>query len=209
MPAADKHAPIEYGIYAAPDMPALARLLAEVFSQRDPLGVAAGLSSAELEAYVLLLCPKAAAEGLTVVARRTDTRELVGAMLTEDSASAVPDGMERISPKFARSSTYWISLARNTTPTARRTPASPSICFFSALRNPIPARAWRSILSPCVSSTARTKGIDWQSPRRPARYRSTSSASRDLPTACDNLTSATSSPGALRSLRSRSRAALS
>jgi ribosomal protein S18 acetylase RimI-like enzyme len=101
MPAADKHAPIEYGIYAAPDMPALARLLAEVFSQRDPLGVAAGLSSAELEAYVLLLCPKAAAEGLTVVARRTDTRELVGAMLTEDSASAVPDGMERISPKFA------------------------------------------------------------------------------------------------------------
>lgn len=91
---------IEYDIYTAQDADEMARLLGEVFSRRDPPAVSVGLTPSEFEDFVRLFCPKAAIEGLTVVARQAPTRELVGALLTEDSASALPDGMDRLSPKF-------------------------------------------------------------------------------------------------------------
>jgi ribosomal protein S18 acetylase RimI-like enzyme len=79
----------------------MVRLLGQVFSRQDPPAVAVGLTPSEFEALVTLLRPKVAAEGLTVVARTADTRELMGVLLAEDSASAPPDGMEGLSPKFA------------------------------------------------------------------------------------------------------------
>lgn len=87
-------------MFAARDEDETARLLGEVFSRRDPPAVATGLTAAEFEAFVRLYCPKAAVDGLTVVARRADTQELVGVLLTEDSASLPPDGMDRLGPKF-------------------------------------------------------------------------------------------------------------
>jgi ribosomal protein S18 acetylase RimI-like enzyme len=100
MANADKQQEIEYGIYTAQDAAEMARLLGEVFSRRDPPAVAVGLTPAEFEDFVRLFCSKAAAGGLTVVARNADTREMVGALLTEDSASELPDGMDQLSPKF-------------------------------------------------------------------------------------------------------------
>ncbi|MGH2360335.1 MAG: GNAT family N-acetyltransferase [bacterium] len=100
MPASAEQQPIEYRVYAAQDADEMARLLGEVFSRQDPPAVAVGLTASEFEAFVRLFCPKAAVEGLTIVARHAGTRELVGALLTEDGASAVPDGMDRLSPKF-------------------------------------------------------------------------------------------------------------
>ena len=100
MSASDKQQAIEYGIYTAQDADEMARLLGEVFSRRDPPAAAVGLTPSEFEAFVQLLCPKAAVEGLTILARRAGTGELVGALLTEDSASALPEGMGRLSPKF-------------------------------------------------------------------------------------------------------------
>ena len=91
---------IEYGVYAASDAEAMAKLLGEVFSRYDPPAVAAGLTVSEFESFVRLLCPKAAVEELTIVARLAGTGELIGALLTEDSASALPDGMDRLSAKF-------------------------------------------------------------------------------------------------------------
>ena len=92
--------PIEYGMYAGSDAEPMARLLGEVFTRRDPPAVAVGLFPSEFEAFVRLLCPKVAAEGLTIVARLAGTRELVGALLTEDSATEPPEGMDRLSAKF-------------------------------------------------------------------------------------------------------------
>ncbi|HSB16806.1 MAG TPA: GNAT family N-acetyltransferase [Bryobacteraceae bacterium] len=100
MPASDGEQPIEYGIYTAQDADAMARLLGEVFSRRDPPAVAVGLTAPEFEAFVRLYCSKAAAEGLTILARHAGTLELAGALLAEDSALAPPGGMERLSPKF-------------------------------------------------------------------------------------------------------------
>ena len=100
MPTSGDLPPIDYSVYAPQDADEMARLLAGVFSRRDPPAVAVGLTSSEFEAFVRTLCPKAAAEGLTIVARRAGERELLGALLTEDGASAPPDGMNRLSPKF-------------------------------------------------------------------------------------------------------------
>ncbi len=100
MPALDEQQGIEYAIYTSQDADEMARVLGEVFSQRDPPAVAVGMSPSEFEAFVCLFCPKAAVEGLTIVARDASTRQLVGALLTEDCASALPDGVGRLSPKF-------------------------------------------------------------------------------------------------------------
>jgi ribosomal protein S18 acetylase RimI-like enzyme len=59
-----------------------------------------GAGHREFEAFVRLFCPRAAVEGLTVVARDARTGELVGALLAEDGASALPDGISDVSPKF-------------------------------------------------------------------------------------------------------------
>lgn len=92
--------PIEYGSYAPSDAEPMARLLGDVFSRRDPPAVAVGLTASEFEELVRLFCAKAVVEGLTIVARLAGTGEMVGALLTEDSASAPPDGIDRLSPKF-------------------------------------------------------------------------------------------------------------
>ena len=91
---------IEYGVYVPSDAEAMVKLLGEVFSRHDPPAVAVGITSSEFEAFVRLLCPQAATEGLTIVARLAGTGELVGALLTDDSASALPDGIDRLSAKF-------------------------------------------------------------------------------------------------------------
>ena len=100
MAASTETISIEYGVYSAAEADAMSKLLGEVFSHRDPPALAAGLTPAEFEAFVRLFCPKAEAEGLTIVARLAGTGELVGALLTEDSASAPPEGMDRLSAKF-------------------------------------------------------------------------------------------------------------
>lgn len=92
--------PIEFNVYTTADEDETVRLLGEVFAQRDPPAMAVGLTPSEFEPLVRLFCPRAAADGLTVVARSGETRELIGALLTEDSASAPPDGIDRLSPKF-------------------------------------------------------------------------------------------------------------
>jgi ribosomal protein S18 acetylase RimI-like enzyme len=91
---------VNYSVYTAADADEMARLLGEVFAQRDPPAVATGLTTAEFEVFVRLFCPNAVSESLTMVARDAATGEMIGALLTEDSASPLPGGMERISAKF-------------------------------------------------------------------------------------------------------------
>ena len=91
---------IEYTRCAEGDVEAICDLLAEVFSRSDPPAVAAGVTALEFRPFVQLLLPKADGGGLTIVARLANSGEVVGALLTEDGSSSLPDGMERLSPKF-------------------------------------------------------------------------------------------------------------
>ena len=91
---------IQYDAYTPSDAEVMAKLLAEVFSRYDPPAVATGLTAPEFEAFVRLLYPRVAADGVTIVARLGDSGEMVGALLATDSASTLPDGMERLTVKF-------------------------------------------------------------------------------------------------------------
>ena len=91
---------VNFGAYTASDSNETARLLGEVLAERDPPAVAAGLTPSEFEAFVRLFCFKAAAESLTIIARSGETGEMIGALLTEDSASEPPQGMDCLSAKF-------------------------------------------------------------------------------------------------------------
>ncbi len=91
---------IEYGVCLPSDVEAMVKLLAEAFTRYDPPAIAAGLTVSEFEAFARLICSNANAEGLTIVARLAETGELIGVLLTEDSASPPPDGMDGLSEKF-------------------------------------------------------------------------------------------------------------
>jgi ribosomal protein S18 acetylase RimI-like enzyme len=100
MPAFEPGYLFDYSVYTASGSDEMVRLLGKVFTQGDPPAVAARLTASEFEAFVRLLCPKAEADGLTIVARSRETGEMIGVLLTEDSASEPPQGMDRLSAKF-------------------------------------------------------------------------------------------------------------
>lgn len=91
---------VQYGICESADVRELIRLLGEVFSLYDPPAIAVGITAPEFEAFVQLFGAKAGEDGLTIVARSADTQQMIGALLTEDSASPPPDGTEQLSRKF-------------------------------------------------------------------------------------------------------------
>ena len=91
---------IKYDLCVEGDVDPMCDLLAEVFSRSDPPAVAAGLTALEFRAFVQLLRPKANGERLTIVARLADSSKVVGALLTEDGSSSLPDGVERLSQKL-------------------------------------------------------------------------------------------------------------
>jgi ribosomal protein S18 acetylase RimI-like enzyme len=91
---------VNYSLNTAADSDEMAVLLGEVFARHDPPAVAAGLTPSEFESFVRLFCPNAEAQGLSIIARCAETGEMCGALLTEDSASEWPDGLDDLSAKF-------------------------------------------------------------------------------------------------------------
>lgn len=83
-----------------PDADRIVRLIAGAFSSSEPLARAMGLSVAEMEAFLQPLMTAAISEGLTVVARRTGSDELAGALLNDDLGSPLPVDLSRLNPKY-------------------------------------------------------------------------------------------------------------
>jgi ribosomal protein S18 acetylase RimI-like enzyme len=88
-------------VYSASDAEEMTELVADAFSSREPLALAVGLTRAEFAAFVRTLLPSVEAQGLTMVARRADTGEMVGAMLAEDAGCEDGGGLEMLGVKFA------------------------------------------------------------------------------------------------------------
>ena len=85
----EPHREIEYSLFSARDLDETARLLGQVFADRDPPAVAAGISVDEFEAFVRLFLPKAIEDELTILARFSDTGKLAGVMLNEDCSAKI------------------------------------------------------------------------------------------------------------------------
>lgn len=97
----DDRMALEYRIYRESDVGPVTELLADVFSRRDPLALAAQVSSADFAGFVRSLLPRAAEDGLTVVACQAGSGEIVGVLLTNDAGAAPPEEMAEINAKFA------------------------------------------------------------------------------------------------------------
>jgi GNAT superfamily N-acetyltransferase len=80
-------APIELSSFGRDDADAVCRLFGEVYARREPLTVGVGQSADEFAAWMRGACPKAVAEGLSVVARRAGGGEPLGALIAEDGAA--------------------------------------------------------------------------------------------------------------------------
>ena len=91
---------IEYRVCLPDDTPEIGRLLAESFTKHDPPAVAVGLTPDEFEDFVSLWLPGAGADGLTIIARHRGTGQIAGALLTEDAAAALPQGVDGLSEKL-------------------------------------------------------------------------------------------------------------
>lgn len=92
---------VRFSVCGPDDVDEIVSLLAQAFTEDDPPAVAVGLTSNEFEDLVELYRARASTGGLTIVARSAATGEMMGVLLAEDSASSFPDGVERLSPKFA------------------------------------------------------------------------------------------------------------
>lgn len=100
MIALNENQEIQYGICERSDTNEIILLLGDVFSHMDPPAMAVGITPPEFEAFVRLFTLKAVEERVTIVARSIATGEIAGVLLTEDSASPVPSGMDLLSKKF-------------------------------------------------------------------------------------------------------------
>jgi len=89
---------IRYSILEKEDVTEMARIIAEVF-QTDLLSLAAGMHREDLEDFVLTFGSKAAAEGLTVIARDYSGK-MVGAMFTDDFGTPLPN-LQNLPESFA------------------------------------------------------------------------------------------------------------
>lgn len=95
------HDGVSYERFDERDTEGTADLLARAFTARDPPAVATGLTHADFVAFVRLLCPGAAGEGLSVVARAVDSGEVIGALIAENPARGGVLLPERLARAFA------------------------------------------------------------------------------------------------------------
>jgi ribosomal protein S18 acetylase RimI-like enzyme len=86
--------------FRSSDSAAVVNLLGRVFSAAEPPAVAVGLTQLDVERFVGFLCPKAAIDGLTVIARTPDANRVVGVLLTDDFAVSPELDLRDISEKF-------------------------------------------------------------------------------------------------------------
>jgi ribosomal protein S18 acetylase RimI-like enzyme len=92
---------IRYSVFTPGDEEEVAWVLAEAFSSREPIAIAVGITAEEFVAFVRLQLRSEATQALTVVARRADTGDLVGALLVDDGASGSDGELEMLGEKFA------------------------------------------------------------------------------------------------------------
>ncbi|MEM7195122.1 MAG: GNAT family N-acetyltransferase [Pseudomonadota bacterium] len=92
---------IRYSVCEVSDTDDMCQLFAHSFTQFDPPPRALGVSVAEFEQLVRVVAENSVADGLSILARETNTGRIAGAFLVEDAASPEPQSVENLSEKFA------------------------------------------------------------------------------------------------------------
>jgi hypothetical protein len=91
---------VQYELFDMYALDEMALMVAEAFNRYEPMAVVQDIPLKEFVDFVKLLGPKAQQEELTVLARDQETGQIIGAMITDDFASAPPEGMDNFSETF-------------------------------------------------------------------------------------------------------------
>jgi ribosomal protein S18 acetylase RimI-like enzyme len=91
---------VRYELFDMHALDEMAVMVADAFARYEPMTITQNFSLEELVEFIKLRGPKAAQEELTVLARDQETGQVVGALLTDDFASAPPEGIEHLSEKL-------------------------------------------------------------------------------------------------------------
>jgi hypothetical protein len=84
---------VQYELFNISELHEMAMIAAEAFTRYEPVTSSLGISIEDFANFVRLLGPKTMQEELTVVARNQDTKQIIGAMITDDFAIEPPEEM--------------------------------------------------------------------------------------------------------------------
>lgn len=90
---------LQYRVGSEAECAEMVDLVVDTFLESEPLALSVGLTAEELKVFVALLTRHVVGQGLCMVARWAKSGELAGVLLTEDSATPLPGGIESVSPK--------------------------------------------------------------------------------------------------------------
>ena len=93
--------PVRCEILKKNDARQLVHLVARTFSADEPMAIALGVLAPDVERFLEQAGEQILSDGLTMVARDTESGKLVGALITDDFVSPLPAEPENLSDKFA------------------------------------------------------------------------------------------------------------
>ena len=94
------HDSISYEIMSPDDIEETVQCVLTTFTLGEPKCKALGITRSDGIVYAISYCNKAAEEGLSIIARDTETSKIAGFQINSDFMSEPPDGIEKISSRL-------------------------------------------------------------------------------------------------------------
>jgi len=82
---------VQYELFDINDLHELAEMTADIFARHEPVTSSLDISSASFTDFIRLLGPKLEQEKLTVIARNQESKQISGAMVSDDFAIEPPE----------------------------------------------------------------------------------------------------------------------
>lgn len=91
---------VQYELFDINDLHELAEMTADIFARHEPVTSSLDISSASFTDFIRLLGPKLEQETLTVIARNQESRQIIGAMVSDDFAIESPEEMRQLGDNY-------------------------------------------------------------------------------------------------------------
>jgi hypothetical protein len=91
---------ISYEIMTSDDIDTVIKCILTTFTLGEPKCKALGITRSDGLAYAESYCSKAARDGLSIIARDTETLKIAGFQINSDFMSEPPEGIENVSPRL-------------------------------------------------------------------------------------------------------------
>jgi ribosomal protein S18 acetylase RimI-like enzyme len=91
---------VQYELFDIDELHDLAAMTAEIFARHEPVTSSLDISSTDFTDFVRLLGPKLKQEELTVIARNQESKQIIGAMVSDDFAIEPPEELRQLGDNY-------------------------------------------------------------------------------------------------------------